>query len=145
MTDYALNFAEAAEANTTIDDVHKPWDRAQKMYETLGPILAKYDVFICPTNNLPAVLAEHDPWNTNFTVNGIKADPEFGWVMTHQFNMLHNLPALAVPSGFSLSGVPTGIQIVARSWDDARVFRAGLAYEKAAGGWFTSKSRRPTI
>jgi Asp-tRNA(Asn)/Glu-tRNA(Gln) amidotransferase A subunit family amidase len=66
-------------------------------------------------------------------------------VMTHQFNMLHNLPVLAVPSGISLSGVPTGIQIVARSWDDARVFRAGLAYEKAVGGWFTSKSKRPTI
>jgi amidase len=145
MTDYALNFAEAAETNTTMDDVHKPWERAQKMYETLGPILDKYDVFICPTNNLPAVPAEHDPWNTDFTVNGIKADPEFGWVMTHPFNMLHNLPVLAVPSGFSLSGIPTGIQIVARSWDDARVFRAGLAYEKAAGGWFTSKAKRPAI
>ena len=64
--------------------------------------------------NLPAVKADHDPWDQDFTVNGKKVDPEYGWVMTHQFNMLHNCPVLAVPSGFTATGVPTGIQIVGR-------------------------------
>jgi Asp-tRNA(Asn)/Glu-tRNA(Gln) amidotransferase A subunit family amidase len=66
-------------------------------------------------------------------------------VMTHQFNMLHNCPVLAVPSGHTAQGVPTGIQIVGRTWDDARVFHAGLAYEKALGGWYTTKDKRPVI
>ncbi len=143
MTEYALKFAEAAERNTGIDDVHKTWDIIHQMYQTMGPILASHDVFICPTLNLPAVKADHDPWDTDFRVNGERVDAEYGWVMTHQFNMLHNCPVLAVPSGFSGEGVPTGIQIVARSWDDARVFKAGLAYEKAIGGWFNKKSKRP--
>lgn len=141
MTDYALKFAAAAARNSGMDDIHKPWARTHAMYQTLGPVLARNDVFICPTNNLPALKADHDPWDASFTINGKKADPEYGWVMTHQFNMLHNLPVLAVPSGFAASGVPTGIQIVGRSYDDVRVFRAGLAYEHALGGWF--KSRRP--
>lgn len=145
MTDYALKFAEAAERNSTIDDVHKPWARSHAMYQTMGPILASHDVFICPTNNLAAVKADHDPWDQNFTINGKKVDSEFGWVMTHQFNMLHNCPVLAVPSGHTSQGVPTGIQIVGRTWDDARVFRAGLAYEKALGGWYTSGDKRPAI
>ena len=145
MTGYALKFAEAAERHSTIDDVHKPWARANAMYQTLGPILASHDIFICPTNNLAAVKADHDPWDRNFTVNGKKADAELGWVMTHQFNMLHNCPVLAVPSGQTRQGIPTGIQIVARPWDDARVFRAGLAYEKALGGWFTTKEKRPVL
>lgn len=145
MTTYALKFAEAAERNSTINDVHKPWARANAMYQTLGPVLASHDVFICPTNNLAAVKADHDPWDENFTVNGKKADAEFGWVMVFQFNMLHNCPVLAVPSGHTKQGVPTGIQIVGRTWDDARVFRAGLAYEKALGGWFTSKEKRPAF
>jgi len=145
MTGYALKMADAIEKTTTIDDVHKPGARANQMYQTLGPILAAHDVFICPTNNLPAVKAEHDPWDQSFTVNGKKADPEFGWVMTHQFNMLHNCPVLAVPSGFASNGVPTGIQIVARTWDDARVFKAGLAYEKALGGWYAAKDKRPSF
>jgi amidase len=145
MTDYALKFAEAAERHSIIDDVHKPWARANAMYQTLGPILASHDIFICPTNNLAAVKADHDPWDKSFTVNGKRVDAEFGWVMTHQFNMLHNCPVLAVPSGQTKQGIPTGIQIVGRPWDDARVFRAGLAYEKALGGWFTTKEKRPVL
>jgi amidase len=145
MTDYAIKFAAAAERNSTIDDVHKPWARSHAMYQSLGPVLASHDVFICPTNNLAAVKAEHDPWDENFTVNGKKVDPEAGWVMTHQFNMLHNCPVLAVPSGRTTQGVPTGIQIVGRTWDDARVFQAGLAYEKALGGWYTAREKRPVI
>jgi Asp-tRNA(Asn)/Glu-tRNA(Gln) amidotransferase A subunit family amidase len=143
MTDYAIKFAEAAQRNSTIDDVHKSWSRLHTMYQTLGPILEAHDIFICPTNNLPAVKFDHDPWDQNFTVNGKPADPEMGWVMTHQFNMLHNLPVLAVPSGHASSGIPTGIQIVGRSFDDVKVFEAGLAYEAACGGWFTTASSRP--
>ena len=66
MTDYALKFAEAAERNSTIDDVHKPWERSHAMYQSLGPVLASHDVFICPTNNLAAVKADHDPWDQAF-------------------------------------------------------------------------------
>ena len=78
-------------------------------------------------------------------VAGRKVDPEYGWVMTHQFNMLHNCPVLSVPSGHAATGVPTGIQIVGRTWDDARVFKAALAYEQALGGWYTTKGKRPLI
>ena len=145
MTDYALTFAEAAARNSTLDDVHRPWARSHRMYQTLGPVLDTHDVFVCPTNNAAAVKAGHDPWDPHFTVNGKKADPEYGWVMTHQFNMLHNCPVLAVPSGHAVSGVPTGIQIVGRTWDDARVFKAALAYEREIGGWYTSTEKRPVI
>ncbi len=145
MTDYALKMAEAAKRNTGMDDVHKPWARTHAMYQTLGPVLAAHDVFICPTNNAPSVKADHDPWDQSYTVNGKKADPEYGWVMTHQFNTLHNCPVISLPSGHAATGVPTGIQIVGRTWDDARVFKAALAYEQAAGGWYTAKGKRPTL
>jgi Asp-tRNA(Asn)/Glu-tRNA(Gln) amidotransferase A subunit family amidase len=145
MTDYALKMAEAVEKNTQIDDVHKAWAQAHLMYQTFGPVMEAHDIFVCPTLNLPAVHADHDPWDPEFRVNGVKVDGEYGWVMTHQFNMLHNCPVMAVPSGFASSGVPTGIQIVGRTFDDATVFKAALAYEKAAGGWFTDAKSRPKL
>ncbi len=145
MTDYAIKFAEMVKKNTSIDDVHKTWEQIHRMYQTLGPVLASHDVFICPTNNAPAVKADHDPWDQNFTVMGKRVDPEYGWVMTHQFNMLHNCPVMSVPSGHAVSGVPTGIQIIGRTWDDARVFKAALAYEKAVGGWYGAKGKRPVF
>lgn len=145
MTDYALRMADAIERGTTLDDVHKPWARAHQMYQTLGPVLAAHDVFLCPTNNAPSVRADHDPWDQGFTVNGKKADPEYGWVMTHQFNMLHNCPVISVPSGHAATGVPTGVQIVGRTFDDATVFRAALALEAAVGGWYTGADKRPAL
>ena len=145
MTGYALHTAEMIGKTTSMDDVHKTWSRSHTMYQTLGPVLASHDVFVCPTVNYPAVKADHDPSGMSFTVNGKIADPEYGWVMVYQFNMLHNCPVLAVPSGHASNGVPTGIQIVGRTWDDARVFKAALAYEKALGGWYTAKDKRPLL
>ena len=52
---------------------------------------------------------------------------------------------LALPSGHAATGVPTGIQIVGPSFDDARVFRAGLAYEQALGGWYGAPGLRPRL
>jgi Asp-tRNA(Asn)/Glu-tRNA(Gln) amidotransferase A subunit family amidase len=78
-------------------------------------------------------------------VDGRKVNAETGWYMTQHFNMLHNCPVLAVPSGHTNEGIPTGIQIVARPWDDTRVIRAGLAFEKAVGGWYTAKEKRPIL
>ncbi len=144
MTDYALKFATVVERNSGMDDIHKPWERTHTMYQSLGPILEKYDALICPTNNATNVKADHDPWDESYTVNGKKADPEYGWVMAYQFNMLHNCPVMSVPSGFASNNVPTGIQIVGRTWDDATVFKLALAYEQACGGWFKSPSSRPS-
>jgi amidase len=145
MTDYALKFADAARKNTSVDDVHKAFEQAHRMYQTLGPVLAAHDVFICPTNNAPSVKADHDPFDPHFTVAGRKVDPEYGWVMTHHFNMLHNCPVLSVPSGHAATGVPTAIQIVGPTYDDQRVFKAALAYEKAVGGWYTGPEKRPVL
>jgi amidase len=115
------------------------------MYQALGPVLASHDALVCPALAVPAVAADHDPWDADYRINGVKADPEYGWVLTHPFNMLSNCPVMAVPSGFAASGVPTGIQIVGRTFDDARVFRAAFAYEKAVGGWFKNSKSRPAL
>lgn len=50
-------------------------------------------------------------------------------------------PALAVPVGFSDGGLPLGIQIATRAWDERMALRIAAAYE-AATGW---KERRPPV
>jgi aspartyl-tRNA(Asn)/glutamyl-tRNA(Gln) amidotransferase subunit A len=51
---------------------------------------------------------------------------------TAPFN-LSGLPALSLPCGFTPQGLPIGLQIVARPWDEARVLAAAACYEAAAG------------
>ncbi len=143
MCDYSVRFARNCEANTTLDDMARSWEQLHKMYQKFGPLMEKYNIFLCPTNSVPAVAAEHDPWDPDFRINGVKVDPEYGWVLTYQFNMLHNCPVMAVPSGRAKSGVPTGIQLIGRTYDDLSVFRAARAYERAAPHLFITANNHP--
>ena len=59
-------------------------------------------------------------------------------VWTVPFNVSH-LPALSVPCGFTTTGLPIGLQLAGRPFDEATVLRAGHAYERATE-WHT---RRP--
>lgn len=50
---------------------------------------------------------------------------------TYPFSMA-NVPALAVPMGFGSKGLPLSLQIAAKPFDEAMVFRVAHAYEQAA-------------
>jgi aspartyl-tRNA(Asn)/glutamyl-tRNA(Gln) amidotransferase subunit A len=45
---------------------------------------------------------------------------------------LAGLPALSVPAGLSADGLPLGLQVIGRAFDEATVLRAGAALERAA-------------
>jgi len=45
---------------------------------------------------------------------------------------LAGLPGLSVPAGLSASGLPLGLQVVGKVWDEATVIRVGAALEQAA-------------
>jgi len=119
-------------------------EHAGQMYGTLGPILQKYRLLICPTLAVPAVPAEHDPTDPAFRINDVKVDAMLQWCLTYPFNMLSRCPVMSVPSGHASSGVPTGLQIVGRTFDDVSVFRAAAAYERARP-WLDTAARRPKI
>jgi aspartyl-tRNA(Asn)/glutamyl-tRNA(Gln) amidotransferase subunit A len=54
---------------------------------------------------------------------------------------LTGLPALAVPCGFTSTGLPVSMQLIGRAWEESTALRIGHAYEQAAG-WYT---RRPPL
>ncbi|TMJ77856.1 MAG: Asp-tRNA(Asn)/Glu-tRNA(Gln) amidotransferase subunit GatA, partial [Alphaproteobacteria bacterium] len=45
---------------------------------------------------------------------------------------LAGLPALSVPAGLSADGLPLGLQIVGRAFDEEMVLRVGDVLERAA-------------
>jgi len=111
------------------------------MYSTLGPILEEYNILLCPTMAVPSVSPWHQCDDPEFRINGKRVDPEIQWCLTYPFNLVSQSPVASVPSGFASSGVPTGLQIVGRTYDDIAVFQAAAAYE-AANPW---RNKRPQI
>ncbi|QKC94835.1 amidase [Mesorhizobium sp. NZP2298] len=144
LTGYARHFAEGARDNTC-QEFLKSMYTGGAMYASLGPMLERHNIFICPTLAVPAVAADHDPSKDKVTINGKDVHPSVGWPMTYPFNMLSRCPVLSVPSGRASNGVPTGIQIVGRTFSDETVFTAGLAYEDALGGWYGTARDRPVV
>jgi len=144
LTPYASQFAERGKASSN----RAFWNSilvAGDMYKTLGPILQEYNLFICPTNNLAAVAADHDQSADRVVINGEEVDPLLGWVMTLPFNMLSRCPVMSVPSGHRKDNVPTGIQLVGPTLEDGVVMQAAMAYESAVGGWYNTEDKRPAL
>lgn len=113
-----------------------------EMYQKLAPILDSHDLLICPTMAVPGIKANHDNEDPDFTIDGKKANAFLDWALTYPFNLVNQVPIMAMPSGFSAAGLPTGIQIVGRTFDDLSVFRGAAAFENATKPW---ASRRPAL
>lgn len=46
---------------------------------------------------------------------------------------LAGLPAISVPAGLSAEGLPLGLQVIGKAFDEAGLLRVGRAIERAAG------------
>ncbi|GHF79382.1 amidase [Amycolatopsis bartoniae] len=84
----------------------------------LDRTLADVDLLITPTTPAGPVLLAQEP----------AADVAYN---TSPFN-LSGHPALTVPAGPGDSGLPAGLQIAGRRFDERTVYRAGFAFEAAA-------------
>jgi len=91
----------------------------------------RVDLIVAPTT--PNVAFKH----------GEKEDP-LSMYLNDVFTIPGNLagiPGISVPCGFSVTGLPIGLQVLGRPLDEPRVLRAAYAYEQATP-W---RSRRPEL
>ena len=95
-----------------------------------------FDAFVCPTLGSAAMSADFDFTSEQLEVDGEPVNPLGGWMLTPPFNLMYTVPVVNVPSGFDRNGVPTGIQICARSFDDLMAFRVAAAYSELAPALF---------
>jgi Asp-tRNA(Asn)/Glu-tRNA(Gln) amidotransferase A subunit family amidase len=91
-----------------------------------------FDAFVCPTLGSAAMSADFDFLTDELEVDGELVSPLGGWMLTPPFNLMYTVPVVNAPSGFDRNGVPTGIQICARNFDDLTAFRVAAAYSEAA-------------
>jgi aspartyl-tRNA(Asn)/glutamyl-tRNA(Gln) amidotransferase subunit A len=99
-----------------------------------GPALAAYlaavegtDAVIAPVAPMPApTIAESDVGNSPDAEAVIQRVTRF----TRPINYL-GLPSLSIPTGFAKTGLPVGMQVIGRSFDEAMLIRIGAAFQRA--------------
>jgi len=138
---YTLDFAKSAGASKL--SYAEGLANETAIYEPLGKLFETYDALLCPTIATQGMAADFDAATDSVMVG----DKPVGWIesaMTMPFNVIGRVPVLSVPSGIAPNGVPTGVQIVGRTYDDATVFTLGAALEEALQLW-TNDSWWPTV
>jgi aspartyl-tRNA(Asn)/glutamyl-tRNA(Gln) amidotransferase subunit A len=131
--DYGESVRFRLELATTVPAV--TYVQAQRFREVVvrewrEQVFSKVDVLACPTTPIPAPPIEEGQLSTTF--NLIR--------LTNPLNFM-GAPCVSVPCGFSEGGLPIGLQIVGRWFDEATVLRVGHAYEQATE-WHR---RRPPV
>ena len=103
-----------------------------EMWSKLAPILERCEILICPNSGNSVDPRRTRQWRSELHDQRQAYPGASRLGTTYPFNLLNQLPVASVPSGFAQStGVPTGLQIVGRPFDDIAVFRASAAYETA--------------
>lgn len=110
------------------DYMHAQRER-RRMISEMAPLYEEYDVLLTAGLGPAPLLAPHHTIEFWRKPN-----------ITTPFNVTGG-PALALCCGFSESGLPLGVQIAGRPFNEAMVLRVGHAYEQAAP-W---RAKRPVI
>ena len=111
----------------TISDYVQAQRVRRLIKEEMAAVLREVDVLVTPTSPKPA--AAFEGYSGSTTLSG----PSF----TGPFNA-SGLPAISIPGGFSSQGLPIGLQIAGKPFDEATVLRVAYNYEQAAR-WFETR------
>jgi aspartyl-tRNA(Asn)/glutamyl-tRNA(Gln) amidotransferase subunit A len=118
-------------------DVARALFRRHALWGSVHAFFQRYDLLVTPAVAVPPFAIGAPP---PAEIAG-RAVSRRGWTaFSYPFN-LTGQPAIVVPCGWTALGLPVGLQLVGRRFEDALVLRAAAAFE-AAAPW---AHRRPTL
>ena len=103
----------AAEPPLTADTLLNYWIERDLLRARFFAQMQRYPILLCPAAAIPAFRHGERRWQ----VEGKTVDYLDAWSYTEFFNLLGN-PAAVVPVGQSSEGLPVGVQIIGRPWEE---------------------------
>lgn len=132
LTDYAIRFAEdMATGPAFVDGL----EIEGQIWLALGELFERFDALLCPTLGTRGFDVGEHYVDRPLTVAGVDLSSHLLGCLTLPFNIASRCPVLSMPSGWADNGVPTGVQLVGRTYADEVVFELGHALEAAGHGW----------
>jgi Asp-tRNA(Asn)/Glu-tRNA(Gln) amidotransferase A subunit family amidase len=119
-----------AEPTHTGESLLAAWLGRDAVREKILLQMRKYPLLLCPTAAIPAFRHGEREWQ----VEGTIVKYLDAWSYCEWFNLL-GFPAVVVPMGCSDEGLPIGIQIVGRPWQEELVLAVAAKLEQERGRW----------
>jgi len=120
----------AAEPSHTARTLLDTWIMRDVVRMHVFSQMRQYPILLCPVAAIPAFRHGERSWN----IDGQTVQYLDAWSYTEWFNLL-GTPAVAVPVGRSKEGLPIGVQIVARPWEEELVLAVAAELETQCGPW----------
>ena len=114
---------------------HRDWlgfnERRHRMRRKWHAFFSEYDLLLCPVNCTAAFrhLSE-PPYERTMTIEN-KVYPFMNQIFWTGFTGVAYLPSVAAPIGFTDDGLPVGVQIVGRQFDDRTCIRFARLLERS--------------
>jgi len=101
--------------------------RREKYTERLSQVLQSVDALAAPTIPIVAPRVEEN----ELVLGGKRESMRSALLRLTRPGNLSGLPAITLPCGFSREGLPVGLQLIGKRWDEAMVLRMAFAFEQA--------------
>ncbi|HJN43363.1 MAG: amidase [Acidobacteria bacterium] len=108
------------------------------LYHRVRRFMERYEFLLLPVTQVVPFDVEQ-PYVTR--INDEELPTYLDWMKSCYQVSVTGLPAVSVPCGFTDSGLPVGLQIVGRPYDELGVLQLANAFEQATGFW----KRRPNV
>jgi Asp-tRNA(Asn)/Glu-tRNA(Gln) amidotransferase A subunit family amidase len=107
------------------------WNERDRLRGELLSWMERTPLVVAPVGPVEAFRREE---SRKIEVNG-EVFPTFrAFALAQAFNV-YDLPAVCVPAGATRGGLPVGVQIAGRPFEERRVLAAARVIEKTLGGW----------
>jgi len=114
----------AAEQTHTADSLLDAWMQRDLIRMGIFRQMREYPILLCPVASIPAFQHGEREW----TIDGQSVKYLDAWSYCEWFNLL-GVPAVVVPVSQSVEGLPVGVQIVGRPWEEELVLEVAESLE----------------
>jgi amidase len=125
-----FNSRVARETPHTADTLLDTWIQRDLVRVQIFEQMRDFPVMLCPVASVPAFRHGERSWN----IDGKKVDYLDAWSYCEWFNLL-GMPGAVVPVSKSAEGLPIGVQVVAKPWQEELALVVAGEIERACGGF----------
>ena len=114
----------------TADDTIRAERLRGQLYHRISAFFERYDLLVCPAAPVPPFPVEI---NYPEVIDGVRSETYIDWIGITFAITLTSCPVVAIPAGFTASGLPVGVQLVGRPRGEAALLGAAALFEQATG------------